>query len=81
MIEVITKLNNESIHFTVILGLGYKYREDLISLVDGLMLNITLLQDVKFISEHMSKADLAISSQGRTMLELAFMRVPTILIA
>ncbi|MDK6814897.1 hypothetical protein QP363_13080, partial [Corynebacterium sp. UMB6689] len=33
------------------------------------------------MSDYMNKSDIAVSSQGRTMLELAAMGVPTILLA
>ena len=39
------------------------------------------MQDVKTLSIYMSQADLAIASQGRTMYELAYMTVPTIIMA
>lgn len=71
------------IKFTFILGLGYPHSEE----IQKFLLNnkctsdIEVLVDVKNISKYMEKADLAISSQGRTMYELAYMQVPTVLIA
>lgn len=70
----------ENVHVTVILGLGYQNRSEIESMVSN-MPNIEVLQNVKMMSEYMGKADIAISSQGRTMLELAAMGVPTILIS
>ena len=43
--------------------------------------NFTVVQDVKLMSEYMANADIAIASQGRTMLELAAMGVPSILMS
>lgn len=78
-IQKLDKKNN--IHFTFIVGLGYPGYEELVQKVKMLTLNIDVIQNVKMMTEHMKKADLAISSQGRTMLELAAMGVPTILMA
>ena len=66
-------------HVTIILGLGY---EDF-SKIEKMTVdtNICVCQNVASISSYMEKADLAISSQGRTMLELASLGVPTILMA
>ena len=67
-------------HITVILGMGYEKKEEITKLA-GDRENITVVQDVKLMSEYMSKADIAIASQGRTMLELAAMGVPTVLMS
>lgn len=70
------------INYTFILGLGYKNKDQFLEIVKkGTSKKIHVMQDVKYISEYMRKADIAISSQGRTMFELASMQVPTILIA
>ncbi|MBO8173590.1 MAG: hypothetical protein H0Z33_17115 [Bacillaceae bacterium] len=82
LFEVIKSIpNHNSIHYTFILGMGYKYAEDLISKSNTLNLNIDIVKDVKLMTEYMGRADLAVSSQGRTMFELASMAVPTILLA
>ncbi len=79
----ISKLPQEfhNIHYTIIMGAGNKNINDIKKLIPKLNINATLLKDVNVVSEYMSKADLAISSQGRTMYELAHMTVPTIVIA
>jgi CMP-N-acetylneuraminic acid synthetase/spore coat polysaccharide biosynthesis predicted glycosyltransferase SpsG len=79
--DVIQTINNKNIHYTFILGMGYKRSNELIESSKGLGLNVDFVQDVKLITEYMAKTDIAISSQGRTMLELASMGVPTILLA
>lgn len=71
---------DSSIHYTFILGMGYKNANRLIASSKD-KANISIIQDVKLMTEYMGKADIAISSQGRTMLELASMGVPTILLA
>ncbi|WP_208558897.1 cytidylyltransferase domain-containing protein [Marinilactibacillus kalidii] len=70
-----------NIKITIIVGPGYPHFKELEKLAKKSTLNIQIIQDVKVMSEHMKVADLAISSQGRTMLELAAMAVPTILLA
>lgn len=81
LIKIIDEMECEEICFTFILGLGYKKYTEIMNFANGSNKNIKIVQDVKIISEYMSKADIAISSQGRTMLELATIGVPTILIA
>lgn len=79
--ESIRALDHENIHYQFIVGMGYKYKDELEQRVKESKLNISMISDVKRMTEHMGKADVAISSQGRTMLELACMEVPTILLA
>lgn len=82
LLEIVKTIpNNDKIHYTFILGMGYKYADELVSMADKLDLNIDVVRDVKLMTEYMGRADIAISSQGRTMLELASMAVPTIVIA
>jgi spore coat polysaccharide biosynthesis predicted glycosyltransferase SpsG len=81
LFDVIQKINNDRIHYTFILGMGYKRANELIEKSKLQNLNVDFIQDVKLMTEYMGKADIAISSQGRTMLELASMGVPTILMA
>lgn len=73
--------NYKNIHYTVILGAGNKNMAKIQNLVKSLNINATVLKDVTVVSEYMAKADLALSSQGRTMFELAHMTVPTIVVA
>lgn len=78
--EAICKLDDNSIAFTFILGLGYKNHESFMNKCRSFD-NITVVRDVKNIAEYMYNADIAISSQGRTMYELAAMHVPAIIIS
>lgn len=81
-IRALLKLSPETgIHCTVILGMGYPHPDQIHALVSGSENLFEIVEDVKIMSEYMCKADIAVSSQGRTMLELAAMRVPTILMA
>ncbi len=81
VLDVVKDMNTKDIKFRFILGLGYKNYDKVIEVVSKLDLDIEVIRDVKLMSEYMMKSDLAISSQGRTMLELATVGVPTILIA
>lgn len=81
LLDIVATIEIPDIHYTFILGMGYNKFETLQSMVEELELNVDIVRDVKLITEYMKKADIAISSQGRTMLELASMAVPTILLA
>lgn len=65
------------IRFDFIIGGGYCHRIP----CDCPENNIFVFRDVLRVSEYMKKADVAISSQGRTTFELASMGVPTIVLA
>ena len=75
--EIITKY---TVHFTFVLGIGYRHVESIKDSASKFQ-NIDVVKDVKNMTEIMGKADLAISSLGRTMYELTTMTVPTILLA
>jgi CMP-N-acetylneuraminic acid synthetase/spore coat polysaccharide biosynthesis predicted glycosyltransferase SpsG len=78
-INNICKENN--IELDIIIGPAYPYEEELRNLInytEGLHCN--LIKHTKKISEHMNQADVAITSGGRTVLELASLKVPTIVI-
>jgi CMP-N-acetylneuraminic acid synthetase/spore coat polysaccharide biosynthesis predicted glycosyltransferase SpsG len=69
---------------TVIVGQGYSTLSELEGVVTAARAagkNVELFQDVKMMSEHMASADIAFSSAGRTLYELAHMQVPTVVIA
>lgn len=73
-------ISDKDITVTVILGMGYSKVDEIKSVCKN-QEKITIVQDVRMMTEYMVKADIAISSQGRTMLELAAMGVPTILMS
>ncbi|MGO4995020.1 cytidylyltransferase domain-containing protein [Jeotgalibaca porci] len=81
VLTVVHELNEPTIHFTFVLGLGYPEKEKVEKYAADYNLNVDIIQDVKMMTEYMGNADVALSSQGRTMLELASMGVPTILLA
>lgn len=70
---------HSDICFTFITGIGYNCEEnDLISNQKG---NIKVLNDVSNMSTYMQQSDIAFTSQGRTVYELASLGVPSIVLA
>ena len=72
---------NEKIVYQFVLGLGFDREEEFLDNVRSCSQNIRVVKNVQMISKYMAKADIAISSQGRTIYELAAMKVPTIILA
>lgn len=71
-------IDNPDIRFNIITGIGYMHKD---TIKDDPAHNIYIHNDVQMVSEFMSEADLAITSQGRTIYELACMGVPAIVLA
>lgn len=70
------KYPNIQFHFLV--GFAYPHKD---KIVTDEKTNIYVHNDVKRVSTYMNKMDLAITSQGRTVYELASMGVPSIVMA
>lgn len=70
--------NHPNINFHFLLGFAYQGADKVVSIEDE---NIFVHKDAKRVSAYMSKMDLAITSQGRTVYELASMGVPSIVLA
>jgi CMP-N-acetylneuraminic acid synthetase/spore coat polysaccharide biosynthesis predicted glycosyltransferase SpsG len=81
-IESIRKYcQKNNISIVVVLGSGYMHESELekgLSKFSGL--NINMVQSTSRISDYMVDTDLAFTSGGRTVLELAFLNVPTLVI-
>ncbi|MHA1239081.1 MAG: cytidylyltransferase domain-containing protein [Candidatus Odinarchaeia archaeon] len=75
----------EKINFTknvtVILGLGYKHTNSLKEFMEKSKLNIELHRDVKSMARFVYNADIAVTSKGRTIYEIASLAVPCVAIA
>ncbi len=83
-LKAIQGLEKKDITITIVLGLGYRYKDALNEYVSKLQsegYNIEVFQDIKFMSKFMYNADIAITSNGRTVFEVASIGVPTIVIA
>ena len=70
--------NNEKVNFHFLLGFAYPFKDKIVTDEEN---HIFIHNDVKRVSSYMSKMDLAITSQGRTVYELASMGVPAIVMA
>jgi CMP-N-acetylneuraminic acid synthetase len=70
------KENN--IGIDVVTGPGFNHKQELSDCIAGL--DVTVSMGTRRISDFMCQADLAITSGGRTVLELAALQVPTIVI-
>ena len=68
-----------NIEFTFILGPAYDNNLNLVKSLETC--NINVVQDVKRVSDILKNSDLAFTSQGRTVYELAVMGVPAIVMA
>ncbi|TWH79361.1 cytidylyltransferase domain-containing protein [Sedimentibacter saalensis] len=68
-----------NVTFNFITGSGYDVNANDLKTIEEK--NIYVLSDVKRISEYMKIADLAFTSQGRTVYELATLGVPSIVLA
>ncbi len=69
------------ISIDVVTGPGYLHEQELSMHIKSLEFSdITVSNDTRRISDFMHRADLAITSGGRTVLELAALKVPTITI-
>lgn len=71
------ELKDEDLSIKVIVGPGYEYYQELVDKYSRYK-NITILKFVKNMREHMESADIAITSNGRTVYELVAVRTPSI---
>jgi CMP-N-acetylneuraminic acid synthetase/spore coat polysaccharide biosynthesis predicted glycosyltransferase SpsG len=75
-------VSGKGIEVDIILGPGYQYKKALEQLVLSLKrkFQMNIIVSTKRISDYMFSSDIAITSAGRTVLELASIPVPTIAI-
>ena len=80
LIRVCSKLHDimPECEFHFITGFGYLKKDEISDIPEK---NIFIHNDVKRVSTFMKKADLAVTSQGRTIYELASMGVPAVVLA
>lgn len=67
------------IKFTFITGIGYDPSEH--NIISNKEKNIEVCNNIKNVSKYMEEADIAITSQGRTVYELACIGLPSLVIA
>lgn len=70
--------DHPEVEFHIITGFGYKYKNEVLSDQGH---RIYVHNNVKCVSKYLAEADLALTSQGRTIYELACMGVPSIVLA
>lgn len=78
VLKSINNINNSSLNVIVLLGSKNTHKQDILNFIEESTVNITLLQNIKDMPSKMQWADLAFSSGGTTVWELAFMGVPVI---
>ena len=71
----------QNIFVKIILGPGYRHFDELYDYLKQTKISHTVLTEVKDMGREMQNVDLAITSNGRTVYELAAMNIPTISIA
>ena len=71
----------QGITIDVVSGEGYGYKEELQKLIAGLDAEVTYTHVTGVISRIMENAQLAISSNGRTVYELAHMNIPAVVLS
>ena len=82
LISILPLAEKMSIYINIVCGGGYLFREDLEKYIDSLEYkNIHLTFESGTISKIMESSQIAISSNGRTVYELADMNIPTIVIS
>ncbi len=70
-----------NIGVTIVLGLGYSLQDKLDRLIETVALsNLEIIKGTSRMSDYMANADLAVTSGGRTVFELAALSVPTLVI-
>ena len=79
--DIVKQIGNQYpyISFNFITGAGFSAEER--GIFEDIPNNIFVYKDVKNVTDYMANADLAFTSQGRTVFELAAMGVPAIVLA
>ncbi|SHK68306.1 CMP-N-acetylneuraminic acid synthetase [Desulfatibacillum alkenivorans DSM 16219] len=82
LLAIFPYLKAKELSVDIVLGVGYRHTNDLKNtLLTIPSESVSVIKNTSKISEFMNNADLAITSAGRTVLELASLQVPTIVIA
>jgi len=83
-IRAISSLDLKNVSINIVLGLGYKKKQELLRYVNKLVsmgFKICVKENVRMMAKEMYTADIVITSNGRTVYEVAAMGVPCISIA
>ncbi len=80
VLEAIDKIE-DNVSLVVILGLGYSHFDDLNRTVGRMRKPCRIRRNVKSISKYIQRADLVITSAGRTVYEIASIGTPCVVLA
>lgn len=78
ILNILNNLNFDDFEVIVLIGANNIYEEELNKFINTVGFNVKILKNISNMPEVMMWADLAFSSGGTTVWELAFMGVPTI---
>lgn len=83
LLKIISKIIKQfKVEVDVILGPGYLHNDELQKIADDINTKLLrIIRSTNSISEYMNNSDIAITSAGRTVFELASLEIPTIVIA
>ncbi len=70
---------HKSVSFSFLTGIGYDCESN--GVVDDVKNRIHVYSNVHRVTEYMKKSEIAVTSQGRTIFELAAMRIPSIVLS
>ena len=80
-LKAIDDLELKDVKITVILGLGYKDRDalyDYVNVLNNKHITIVIKENIKTMAKHIQEADIVITSNGRTIYEVASLGTPCI---
>lgn len=78
ILDTLNKLNFVDLNVYVVIGANNKHQNELEQFITDVNFNVKILRNISNMPEIMKWADIAFSSGGTTVWELAFMGVPTI---
>jgi spore coat polysaccharide biosynthesis predicted glycosyltransferase SpsG len=80
--SIINKCKEKNIKINILCGNGYRYKKELEDYINTINYsNIEIFYGVSMVSKIMEKSQIAISSNGRTVYELAHIHIPSIIIS
>jgi spore coat polysaccharide biosynthesis predicted glycosyltransferase SpsG len=84
ILEIFKLSDQKNVQLIVILGLGYSRRKEIKNLAKKMNVsgfNVKIIERSDNLSQHFKDCDFAITSNGRTVFEIAAMKIPMIAIA
>lgn len=84
ILEIIKQTKLYAIEFIVILGLGYSHKNNIRTLIAHMRkqgFSVMVIERTNLMAKYISESDIAITSNGRTVFEIAALKVPMIIIS